>query len=253
MQNAKTSRLSILIVTTFALFSFSLDTSAAFGQIPDEFTNLQVLAKDISKQELTGHMRNFAIGLGVRCQFCHVGEAGQPLSTFDFASDEKKTKKTARIMMQMVQNINGDHLEKISGRTRSIQVNCVTCHHGQSKPRMLEDVLANIVENEDAETAIKKYHELRENYYGGFTYDFSEGVLNNLAQRLHRGENTEAAIVFLNLNAELYPEAFSTYFFLGEIYLAKGEKELAIKNYKKVLEFQPNNRRVKQRLDELTQ
>ncbi|MFQ5421507.1 MAG: c-type cytochrome, partial [Anaerolineae bacterium] len=137
MQITKTTRLSIFKNTVFAFFFIALSTSAAFGQIPDKFTNLQVLPEDISKQELIGNMRNFAIGLGVRCQFCHVGEEGQPLSTFDFASDEKKTKKTARIMMQMVQNINGDHLEKISGRTRSIQVNCVTCHHGQSKPRFM--------------------------------------------------------------------------------------------------------------------
>ena len=67
------------------------------AQIPEVFNNLQVLPKDISKAELLGNMRSFA---GGRCQFCHVGEEGQPLSEFDFVSDEKETKKKARVMMQ---------------------------------------------------------------------------------------------------------------------------------------------------------
>lgn len=30
-------------------------------------------------------MRNITGALGVRCQFCHVGEEGMPLERFDFA------------------------------------------------------------------------------------------------------------------------------------------------------------------------
>jgi thioredoxin reductase len=44
------------------------------GQIPDKFTNLKVLPKDISKQELQSTMRGFAFALGVRCEHCHVEE-----------------------------------------------------------------------------------------------------------------------------------------------------------------------------------
>lgn len=51
-------------------------------------------------------MRNVTIGLGVRCQFCHIGEEGQPLAQFDFASDQKRTKVIARQMMRMMQEVN---------------------------------------------------------------------------------------------------------------------------------------------------
>ena len=51
-------------------------------------------------------MKFFAQSLGVRCTFCHVGIEGQPLSTFDFASDAKKEKLTARKMLVMVHRIN---------------------------------------------------------------------------------------------------------------------------------------------------
>src|SRR5262245_24181699 len=54
--------------------------------------NLQVLPKDWTRQQVTQVMRGFTRGLGVRCPFCHVGEEGADLSTFDFASDEKPTK-----------------------------------------------------------------------------------------------------------------------------------------------------------------
>ena len=42
--------------------------SAPLGaQIPDEFTNLKILDKDIGKQQLLGIMKGFSGALGVRC------------------------------------------------------------------------------------------------------------------------------------------------------------------------------------------
>ena len=59
--------------------------------------NLQVLPKDTTRQQINPIMRGFTRALGVRCPYCHVGEEGADMSTFDFASDEKPTKKTARL------------------------------------------------------------------------------------------------------------------------------------------------------------
>ena len=57
-------------------------------------------------------MRGFSRALGVRCQYCHVGEEGQPLSEFDFASDDNPNKDRAREMLRMLGTVN-DHLDKI--------------------------------------------------------------------------------------------------------------------------------------------
>ncbi len=46
------------------------------------------------------------------------------------------------------------------------------------------------------------------------------------------GRVREAVEIF-KLNVEMYPQGFSTYDSLGEAYLAAGERELAIKNYKR--------------------
>ena len=64
----------------------------AQAQIPEVYENLQVLPEDITRRELVGYMRNFALSLGVRCEYCHVGEDPSDFSTFDFPSDEKTPK-----------------------------------------------------------------------------------------------------------------------------------------------------------------
>ncbi len=69
----------------------------------------------------------------------------------------------------------------------------------------------------------------------------SENRLNNLGYMLMRQEKLMAAIEIFKLNVELYPNAWNVYDSLGEAYMNKGEKELAIANYKKSLELNPGN------------
>jgi len=68
----------------------------------------------------------------VRCTYCHVGEEGKPLSTFDFASDAKEKKKIARDMLRMAHRLNTD-LPGITGDP-SARITCYTCHRGSTKP-----------------------------------------------------------------------------------------------------------------------
>src|SRR6478735_1217081 len=70
------------------------------------YKNLKIFPKDISRADLLSNMKFFSQSLGVRCTFCHVGVEGQPPSTYDFASDAKKEKLTARKMLAMVHRIN---------------------------------------------------------------------------------------------------------------------------------------------------
>src|SRR6516162_10352678 len=73
--------------------------------------NLQVLPKDWTRQQVVQVMQQFTMGLGVQCNYCHAEMAGaQPGANgqvpLDAASDEKQQKKTARVMMKMVNDIN---------------------------------------------------------------------------------------------------------------------------------------------------
>jgi hypothetical protein len=118
------------------------DPAARAQEGPNPFANpqnLKVLPKDISPEALRAAMVGAAKGLGVRCWFCHVGEEGQDLSTFDFVSDEKPHKAEARLMFQMVMDINANTIPKVAALAGekdgdAQRVRCVTCHAGKQKP-----------------------------------------------------------------------------------------------------------------------
>ena len=72
-------------------------------------------------------------------------------------------------------------------------------------------------------------------------YDFSEPELNNLGYRLLRAGKLKEAVEVFKLNVEMYPKGFNTYDSLAEAYEAQKERELAVTNYKKSLELNPQN------------
>jgi thioredoxin reductase len=117
----------------------ALALAAATGvraQLPQKYTNLQVLPKDIPASQLVATMKGFAQGLGVRCEHCHVGE-GNDLSKFDFAADTKPTKATARKMIRMASALNAQVTEIVppaADAAGTARVTCFTCHRGAAKP-----------------------------------------------------------------------------------------------------------------------
>ena len=116
--------------TLFAVSVATAQTTPA--PAPPPFKNLRIFPKDISRPELIANMKFFAQSLGVRCTYCHVGEEGQPLSSFDFASDAKEKKLTARKMLAMVHRINEQDFGVHD--FSKVKVTCFTCHRGSTKP-----------------------------------------------------------------------------------------------------------------------
>ncbi|RMH18195.1 MAG: c-type cytochrome [Acidobacteria bacterium] len=221
----------------------------AAAQIPQEFTNLKVLPEDVDRRQLVGTMRAFAGALGVRCNHCHVGPDN--LQGMDFATDEKETKRVARAMMKMVQEIN-DKLLPASGRESPAAVSCITCHHGLARPQTLAQVLSEVLEKEGAGAAVARYKELRETYYGRAAYDFGEFALPSLAEEVAmRKRDPQAAAALLQANLEYYPESGYTHYMLGEVYLFLDDKDNAKKSFEKAVRYSPDNPRAKQRLESL--
>jgi tetratricopeptide (TPR) repeat protein len=203
--------------------------------------NLEVLPADISPAELRATMRGFATGLGVRCETCHVGEAGQPLTTFDFAADEKAMKQKARLMLRMVQQINGElvpELDRVEKASR-VPVRCVTCHRGRPKPELIQDVLDDQMARGGVDAAISEYRALRDAFYGSHSYDFSEMALPLYAQGLAADGDTGAAIALAELNTEFFPDSYFTAMALGGLYGAAGRAADAIASYERALELNP--------------
>ncbi len=118
--------------------AFFVVVSSEAGQKfpPDKFVNLQVIPSDAKPDVVVNAMKNFAISLGVRCQYCHVGEEGLPLDQFDFVSDTKPAKQTARMMMRMAAEINGQLTKAMpDAPAKGYQVTCFTCHRGAAHPQ----------------------------------------------------------------------------------------------------------------------
>ena len=232
------------------LFALAIVQVAA-GQIPDKFTNLKVLPKDISKQDLMDTMKGFTRALDMRCDDCHAGDPTKGFAGIDFPSDEKQNKKTARLMMQMVHEINTNYIDKVEGDPGPrVKVECITCHHGQNRPRMLADVLDDVLQRDGLDSAIARYHELRDEYYGSFTYDFTAEPLNEVAMGQSEAGNYDNAITLLKLNLEMNPESPFVMYQLGEAYAASGDTAKAIEQLETCEKIRPD-RRLTRRLNEL--
>lgn len=80
----------------------------------------------------------------------------------------------------------------------------------------------------------------------------SENVINGMGYNALGKDNLDGAIALFKLNVELYPASFNAYDSLGEAYMTAGNKELAIENYKRSVELNPNNKNGKQMIEHLS-
>jgi tetratricopeptide (TPR) repeat protein len=228
-----------------------LVAASAQAQIPDTFTNLKVLPKDIKKSELVNVMRGFAGDLGVRCAHCHEARDPEDLSTFSWASDKKPEKDIARAMMSLSKAANED-LDKALGEKRPdhLKIKCFTCHHGNARPETLADALLPLLKNEGPDAAVAHYRDLRKEYYGQAAYDFSEWSLVSVAEEMsHDPAQIKSTLALLNLNLEFYPESAPTHARIAESYIAAGDTVTAMTHYDKALTLAPEDPRLKKRVD----
>lgn len=78
-----------------------------------------------------------------------------------------------------------------------------------------------------------------------------EYILNAKGYEFLAQKNYDKAIELFIMNTLAFPKSANGFDSLGEAYMKKGEKTLAIKNYEKSLEFNPNNGNAKDMLLEL--
>lgn len=99
-------------------------------------TNLQVLPKDMTGQQVHALMERWAGDLGVRCSACHGEEQDHVASAEPFlsrfAGDAKPMKEIARRMYTMTDAINSGFIAKIDNS--GMPVTCGTCHQGRINP-----------------------------------------------------------------------------------------------------------------------
>jgi len=104
----------------------SAGSQAGERKAEEQFKNIQVL-KGVPAEQIFPSMQFITASLGVECDFCHVQGA--------FEKDDKKTKQTARKMMEMMFVINKGNFE---GHR---EVTCYSCHRGSAQPAGMPPVM----------------------------------------------------------------------------------------------------------------
>jgi tetratricopeptide (TPR) repeat protein len=77
-----------------------------------------------------------------------------------------------------------------------------------------------------------------------------ENGLNRLGYEFLEND-PQAAIALFELNVETHPEAWNVYDSLGEAFMVAGDREAAIRNYRRSLELNPDNQNAVEKLSEL--
>lgn len=204
-------------------------TPLALAGIFDDPKNLKVLPKNISPQELRQTMRSFSLELGLGCEDCHVGEAGQPVDTFDFASDDRALKATARQMIRMLADINDRQLGELDRpRAERVAVRCATCHRGLSKPVLIGDELILAHGKDGAAGAIARYRALKADYFGSDSYDFGEMPRLLFADRLAAATDLAGAIAFLLETRAEHGASYRTDARIADLYFMTEDLEKSI-------------------------
>ncbi|MDX1454868.1 MAG: c-type cytochrome [Gammaproteobacteria bacterium] len=219
---------------------------------PEEPENLKVLTQ-LKGQRLAPVMTGFTRALGVRCTHCHVGVDGESFHDYDFASDEKLAKRTARRMLEMLGDINS-HLDEVEhSGPEPVNMWCDTCHRGRPRPLRLHDELAEVYVASGKDAALAHYEELRERFYGRGAYDFGPNALNSFGYQVLGDGDIDGAVDIFERNVALHPDNGNAHDSLGEGYMKQGRTAAAIESYERALQLNPRNDNARQQLEVLRQ
>ena len=111
-------------------------------------------------------------------------------------------------------------------------------------------VLLKSIVDDGPEKAIAEYRKVR---ITSPDKKLDEGRINSLGYDLLRAKKVDGAIAVFRLNTEDFPASSNTWDSLAEGYMVRGDKKLAIENYKKSLELDPNNKNAVEQIKKLEQ
>ncbi len=115
--------------------------------------------------------------------------------------------------------------------------------------RMIDKNFLSVLENKGVVKAVQFYYEQKE--INEHAILFTENQINSLGYKLLRNNQIDEAILLFSFNVKVFPESFNVYDSLGEAYMLLGNYELAIENYTKSVELNPDNTNGRNNLKEL--
>jgi tetratricopeptide (TPR) repeat protein len=233
--------------------------------------NLQVLPKDTPGADVVAQMQQFTRALGVQCTYCHVEQTAPLLSVeeqqaaqaaaaaapaaagrgrgrgrggpqMDYAADDRRQKRTARVMLALTADINtrlAASLKKPAGEITRVQ--CATCHRGVTIPAQLSDLLRHTMLGKGEGAAVVQYRELRQQYLTTGAYDFREATLLDLGREALATHKPDDALAWLQMNVEFYPQSAASYVELARAHLARRDRDSARGDLTRAVAIDPGN------------
>jgi len=120
--------------------------------------------------------------------------------------------------------------------------------HWKRSHQSAAEALYTVLEKDEAESTQKLFHKIKqqpESYY------LIETELNSMGYHfLNQGKMNKAVEMF-QMSIKFFPKSANLYDSLGEAYMKNSQKNLAIKNYRKSLELNPDNDNAKEMLKKL--
>jgi len=103
--------------------------------------------------------------------------------------------------------------------------------------KSIADELLAVIEDTGIDAGITRYNAIKD----AEGYDLNEGDMNAMGYQLMGSDKLEEASRIFELIIEAFPNSSNAYDSLGEAQMKLGKNDLAIKNYRKSVELNPNN------------
>jgi CubicO group peptidase (beta-lactamase class C family) len=112
---------------------------------------------------------------------------------------------------------------------------------GAADPNSAGDAISLARALKGTDAALDAYARLKQGTIPGYGKT-DENTLNQLGYNLLFEKKIDDAVKVFQLNVQEYPKHWNCYDSLGEAYMVAGQKELAIQNYEKSMELNPDNK-----------
>ena len=146
----------------------------------------------------------------------------------------------SRNLVVMLNNTGGTDLGTMTASINNIL-------HGleveMPKKSVAREVLP-VFMDQGTEAGMAKINELKANT----AYEVNENEINAMGYELLQNGKKKEAIAVFKFNVAQFPDSWNVYDSLGEGYMEDGQKDLAIKNYRKSIEMNPGNTNGKEML-----
>jgi CubicO group peptidase (beta-lactamase class C family) len=214
----------------------------------------KLLSKENKALMLTPHLNRYAYGVyvnkfkpqGMAEEITAIGHPGG-INGFSALSIRFVEDEIVVILLDNTRVGKRGNLENISSGILSIL-------HGRAPETPQMSIRVAVIEkikNGSGESSAAFYRSVKNTEKSAYNFEGTESFLNDLGYFLLEKGRIKDSVAILALAVEEYPASSNTFDSYAEALLKDGQKELAIKNYRRSLELDPKNANAAEQLKKL--